>query len=182
MADREPSDAGADGLLARHLPEAYRRQLPLLDFLAHYEELFAGFDETIRGAYAHYAPRSTPARLLDWLGGWVGFVPDPTLSTASRRGLVDRSALRLDARGTPKGLRDHLVEALGLKPEQVLVGEGPVDTAPEADHFIVEIRVAASMTKDDVTLLGRQAIRIIETERPAHLSYELRVKTDPKLG
>ena len=148
------------------------------------QQLTQGLDDvvssllcTLDNLDAYFDPDLTPADFLDWLGGWVGLVPDPAEALIDRRTMIKRIVEIYRWRGTGHGLRDHIVMAFGLDTEIVETGGVSYSTQPRSTlpgnwrpEMIVRIRVA-DPSSFDTELLDR----FIDANKPAHVPHWIEV-------
>jgi len=108
------------------------------------------------------------AGFLPWLASWVNLVLDENWPIQKQRELI-RSAVELYRwRGTKRGLREYLRIYTGVEPE-IIEHFTPADGGPYT--FTVIIRV------DDPSAVNEALVRrVIEAEKPAHTTYNLRIE------
>lgn len=110
-----------------------------------------------------------PEPMVRWLGSWIGATGiDPSLPSATQRGLVKAAGEMLAWRGTARGLRQllelisgapaHIAEGGGVHAE----GEGPDDPAWARIHVLS----TGWLTHEDF-------IQIVRDEVPAYVSLEI---------
>ncbi len=130
-------------------------------------------------------PRKTPGDFLPWLSSWIGIVTDENWPEMKRRRLLTEAVELYRWRGTRRGLARYLEIYTGVAPDindqpfegmrlgpQTLLGRDTIlgDVAPHT--FIVTLAVA------DPAAINEQIVRdIIDSERPAHTGYTLRIVT-----
>ena len=150
-------------------------------YLLIFETMFDSYDETITNL-AHYvmADRS-PEGFLPWLASWVGLTLDEGWPVERRRAVLARAMDLHRWRGTPRGMREHLLLYTGTEPEIVERGSGlrlgaksrlghqtVLGRGDRSHHFSVILRT------EDPAALDRTKLRtVIEAQRPAHTTYAL---------
>jgi len=186
----------AKGRYIRHLPRMYLEQDELMGrFLMLFESFWGPIEQQIDNLYDYFDPLLTPARLLPWLAGWVDLTLDERWPEAQRRRLL-RSAVSLyRKRGTRRGLQEYLEIYTGgrvkitehsasnfrLGPEARLGLGVALGTVNLPHTFTVTVFLPAGDARMETR--ARQAAdhrriieAIIEAEKPAHTSYNLRVE------
>lgn len=170
----------------RHAPSSYLRYLPpiyhdsdLMNvILLACESILDPIERMIEQIDGYFSPWTTPQVLLPWLASWVDVVLDERVPLDRQRALVAAAADLYRRRGTRAGLRDYLQLYLGVEPTIIEPGDErgtPDDPALPADCF----RVIIPLRENQVDLAALRAI--IEAEKPAHTSYDLRLRgTDEK--
>jgi len=143
--------------------------------------------------------RSAPEPWLSWLASWLDLAFDPSWPIAKRRQLVGEAVSLYRKRGTPSGLarlveiytgwQPEILESFRLRPPTDVYALGGGETlgctplamtrpVPGADpnagahHFTLYVYLDGG---DDPALAEAVVRRIVETERPAHTSYDLRI-------
>ncbi len=171
--------------IERLLPGVFQRTLqpgnPLLALLAVMEALHAPSEAALAQLDAFFDPYRAPDRFVPYLTGWVDMdrlfgdlarlsdtTAPPFPSGIGRlRELIAAAANLSKWRGTAKGLRLFLETATGLQgyeiDEQVAGPEG------QPRPFHVAIRAPAEAEAYRVLIE-----RIIEMEKPAYVTYELK--------
>ncbi|HLO03155.1 MAG TPA: phage tail protein [Symbiobacteriaceae bacterium] len=91
-----------------YLPAVYREDPVSADFverfLANPEGLLTSWEERIARAERLFDPRTVPPEFMDWLGGWLGILFDPSWGEERRRLFLEYAPLLFGERGTVKGL------------------------------------------------------------------------------
>jgi phage tail-like protein len=129
---------------------------------------------TLDSLAAHFSADLAPDHMLGVLASWLGVAADEDLPAEVRRNLVRHGARITRARGTAPALQlllDLTFPRLSLEIDDggsAVACEGvaspPVSPAPS---FVV--RTAIALSDDDRAAV----IRVIEAERPVHVSYRL---------
>ena len=95
--------------LLRRLPQLYSRETAIADFLRRYLAIPEGElrDLDLRSSYRHLLldPRAAPAKLLPWLGGFMGMTVDRRWSERAQRELIENAVWLFRFRGTVLGLK-----------------------------------------------------------------------------
>lgn len=104
--------------LARYLPAAMVAEPSSADLTHRFLSIFdTGFREVERRIDVSprlYDPRTTPAKMLDWLGSWVGLAFSRADSEASKRRLIRQLPRLFRKRGTLEGLEETLAVLMGF--------------------------------------------------------------------
>lgn len=178
------------------LPSIYREALDRLQqttgdqaqpfflrFLRGFDDLQEPLERTIGVLHQCFGPYSAPSDLLPWLANWAALVLNENWPLMRRRRLIAEAVELYRWRGTRKGLSRYLEIYTGIKPEindqpfrgwrlgqEALLGQNTV-LGDVADHtFVVTLAVL------DPTVINEQIVRdIIDSEKPAHTGYSLRI-------
>ena len=178
------------------LPTIYRQEPTRIDRFAPYEEqpfferFLRGFEDAMGPTNAlltripeYFDADAAPPDFLPWLGTWVSLALDANWPELKRRRLIKEAVELYRWRGTRRGLSRYLEIYTGILPEindrpfqgmrlgagtllghDTLLGDVPKHT------FVVTIAIP------DPKLVNEQTIRdIIETQKPAHTAYALRI-------
>jgi phage tail-like protein len=125
--------------------------------------VLAPIEQVVDSFDLYLGPRTAPAFFLDQLAGWLGLTLDEKWPVEKRRAVMAEAAELYRRRGTRWGLARHLQLYLDIEPEILEPEDRPY-------HFAVVLRVPPSRPVD------RTAVeRIIEANKPAHTTYELRI-------
>ena len=135
------------------------------DFLARMLLVFESLWEPLEQRQDHVAmyfdPRTCPAELLSWLGGWLDVTLDPHWPEDRRRSLLTEAMELFRWRGTSYGLSRMIEVSTGLT---------PVITEDATDPFVIHVRVAippGSAARAEVIE------DLIREHKPAHVGYVL---------
>jgi phage tail-like protein len=175
--------------ITRLLPEIFQRVAhpgsPLFTLLAVMEALHEPSEEVLQNLSAYFNPYRTPSRFVPLLASWVdlelllssnrqGETPPPFPSGTGRlRELVAAAPYLSSWRGTAKGLLRFLETATGLKGFEIEEQTG--EDGQPLPPFELLIRAPA-----EAEVYRGLVQRIIELEKPAYVTYELRFKSAPK--
>ena len=168
-----------------HIEEpAEHQQLPFfLRFLRGFEDAQEPLERMVALLHHSFGPYSAPSDFLPWLSTWVGLALNDNWPEMRRRRLIAEAVELYRWRGTRKGLLRYLEIYAGVKPEindqpfrgwrlgrEALLGSNTV-LGDVADHtFVVTLAVP------DPSSINEQIVRdIIESEKPAHTGYSLRI-------
>lgn len=191
----------AKGRYLRYLPELYEQD----DFMARLLMLFESFwapIETQIGSVQHYLnPEMTPPQFLPWLATWLDLALDSRLPEERRRRLLRAAVPLYRKRGTKQGLSEYLEIYTGgearitehrawnlrLGPEARL-GPGVALGLANVPHtFTIVLRLPPLTDGDEEDRARAEEERrrlvqaIIESEKPAHSGYTLRLETESEL-
>ena len=153
-----------------YLPSIYRDDEFLARFLRIFEEVVAPVELTLENAHHYFDPRMTPEALLPWLATWVDLSLDENWPIEKRRQLIRAGVELYQWRGTRRGLHEYLRIYTGVDPE-IIEHFGAEDGGPH--RFTVVVTVA-----DPDDLNAGTIRRVINAEKPAHTSYELRIRRE----
>jgi phage tail-like protein len=171
-------------LLPGVFQQTARPRSPLVALLDAMEELHAPAEEILATLDTIFDPRRTRDEFVPYLSGWVDL--DWLLEPAAKVNFADQNAEPISSglgrlrelvataarlsqlRGTAKGLIEFLSTATGEKGFKI--DENTLaDGQPRAFHIRVSAPAAARPH-------GPLIKRIIESEKPAHVTYELTFK------
>jgi phage tail-like protein len=165
-----------------YLPAVMRTDEFLGRFLFIFQEVLDGVEDLLAQIHDYFDPLLAPERLLPFLASWVDLKFEPGWPVEMRRRLV-REALELYRwRGTKRGLQKYIELYTGAVPEieeemaSMCLGPGAslgwntVLGGGKNYNFTVTIHTTRP---EEVELDVLRAI--IEREKPAFCTYELRV-------
>jgi phage tail-like protein len=182
--------------LLKLLPSIYSQQPTRIDRFAPFEEkpfferFLRGFEDaleptnTLLARMAEYFDADgAPPDFLPWLGTWVSLVLDENWPELKRRRLIKEAVELYRWRGTRRGLlryleiytgivpeiNDHPFQGMRLGPQTLLGIETLLGDVPK-HTFVVTIAIP------DPKTINEQTVRdIIESQKPAHTAYALRI-------
>lgn len=179
-------------------PAAYLELLPAFygerDFMGRFvsifEETFDPIVQTTKILWAYIDPLTAPKSLLPFLARWVEWPIDPRWDEKRQRQLLRQAIVLYRWRGTRRGLRLLLHLYTGLAEENIQIEDrsnqgfvvGEVWLGPDnglgggkAYHIVVTLR------KGEEDILDEKLVRqLIEQEKPAFCTYELRIESDQR--
>ena len=190
----------AKGRYIKHLPRVFEEQDEMMArFLMLFESFWAPIEGQIDAIHNYFDPALTPPDLLPWLASWVDLTLDDHWPEAKRRQLLKAAVSLYRKRGTRRGLQEYLEIYTGA---QVRVSEhgannfllgtaarlGPgvaLGTLNMPHTFTVTVYLPANPNghQGPAAQARYEADRrkmieaIIEAEKPAHTSYNLRLET-----
>lgn len=108
----------------QYLPATYSEDPESRDFLERFLSIFDTMRDEISRQItdiaSYFDPGATPASkshdFLSWLGSWIGLTVDRHWPEERRRQLVKQAHRLYALRGTPEGLRQHILLYLGTEP------------------------------------------------------------------
>jgi phage tail-like protein len=163
------------------LPTVFQRSARPGSALVALLEAMAAFHEPIEDVlqqlHATFDPRRTPDRFVPFLAAWLdlGRVLPVSTGLAPLRELVAAAAAIAQTKGTARGLILFLETAVGVGgfviQEEIL---GP-DGRPRPFHVRIVAPAGASPHRALVE-------RIIESEKPAHVTYDLEFQATGRAG
>lgn len=180
-------------LIPRLLPENYRVALtgsgPLDALLGVMDGMHAPAEASLDHLDAHLDPFRAPERFVLMLAGWLGLEHYLDWSGGRRgagqlrfpgglerlRRLVSEAARLEGARGTREALLRFLTISTGVDGFAIEENSPDAQGMPRPFHIRVTVPAAAARLSD---LIGR----IVEAERPAHVTYDIIFEAAPAEG
>ena len=152
-------------------------------FLRGFEDAGEPLNELLASLHRHFDADSAPSDFLPWLATWVALDLDENWLQLRRRRLIKEAIWLYRWRGTRRGLSRYLELYSGVKPEindqpfagmrlgpGTLLGRDTVLGGVQPHTFVV------TMAVPDPLALSEETIRlIIESQKPAHAAYDLRI-------
>jgi phage tail-like protein len=152
----------------QYLPGMYQEDEFLDHFLMIFEDTLSPVEQVLRYIHLCFDPTMAPEEFLPWLAAWVDLVLDENWPIEKRRRLI-RSGVELYRwRGTRRGLAEYLKIYTDVEPE-IVEHFDQEDGGPH--HFTVTMRVS-----DPDAINERLVRQLINGEKPAHTTYELRIE------
>jgi phage tail-like protein len=190
----------AKGRYLQHLPRVYQEQDELMGrFLMLFESFWQPIEAQIDNFPYYFDPEFTPTALLPWLATWVDLTLDERWPEEKRRRLLSAAVQLYRQRGTRRGLQAYLEIYTGARVQisehgannfrlgaDARLGPGVALGTLNLPHtFTVTVLLPAAETAGlslaEQTRLETDRRRMIETiieaEKPAHTSYNLRLET-----
>ncbi len=190
----------AKGRYLQHLPRVYQEQDELMGrFLMLFESFWQPIEAQIDNFPYYFDPEFTPAALLPWLATWVDLTLDERWPEETRRRLLSSAVALYRMRGTRRGLQEYLEIYTGAKVQISEHGANNFTLGPQArlglgvalgtlnmpHTFTVTAFLPAAestgLTAAERARLDADRRRMIETiieaEKPAHTSYNLRLES-----
>jgi phage tail-like protein len=190
----------AKGSYLQHMPRVYQEQDELMGrFLMLFESFWRPIEAQIDNFPYYFDPEFTPAELLPWLATWVDLTLDERWPEEKRRRLLSSAVALYRQRGTRLGLQQYLEIYTGAR---VQISEHGANNFTLGAHARLGLGVAlgtlnmphtftvtAFLPAADTTGLTaaekqrletdrrRMLEMIIEAEKPAHTSYNLRLES-----
>ena len=189
----------AKGRYIKYLPRVYEEQDELMGrFLMLFESFWAPIEGQIDTIHHYFDPALTPLDLLPWLASWVDLTLDDHWPEAKRRQLLKAAVSLYRKRGTRRGLQEYLEIYTGARvrvsehgARNFLLGPnarlGPgvaLGTVNMPHTFSVTVYLPPNPDtsqgkagQERYEADRRKMIEsIIEAEKPAHTSYNLRLE------
>jgi phage tail-like protein len=191
----------AQGRYLQHMPRVYQEQDELMGrFLMLFESFWAPIEGQIDTMPFFFDPAFTPTELLPWLATWVDLALDDRWPEDKRRKLLSAAVSLFRKRGTRLGLQEYLEIYTGARVQISEHGANNFTLGPNSrlgpgvalgtinmphtftvtvflDTTALRAEAQAGQTIDAARFEAerRKMIEnIIETEKPAHTSYQLR--------
>lgn len=135
------------------------------DFLARMLLVFESLWEPLEHRQDHIAmyfdPRTCPAEMLSWLGGWLDVTLDPHWPEDRRRSLLSEAMELYRWRGTAYGLSRMIEVSTGLTP---VIADDPTNP------FVIRVRVSIPHGS---SVRAEVIEDLIRAHKPAHVGYVL---------
>ena len=158
----------------QYLPAIYHEDPFLGRFLCIFEDVLSPVERTLANVEMYFDPMIAPQGFLPWLASWVDLVLDENWPIQKQRELIHSAVELYRWRGTKRGLREYLRIYTGVEPE-LIEHFTAADGGPYT--FTVIIRV------DDPAAVNEALVRrVIEAEKPAHTTYNLRIERKQEAG
>jgi phage tail-like protein len=151
--------------------------------------LLAGFQRYFSPGPGRADSERIPEEFLEWLAGWVALTLREEWDEEEKRRILSEIVASYRRRGTRQGLSQVLSAYSGLPPETITISEpqealqvGVTSTVGESTmigvgapyYFVVQVMVRAADLAE-VTRRKETVSAIIDTEKPAHTYYDLRL-------
>jgi phage tail-like protein len=176
-----PEVASARGYMRNGLPALYQESDFGMRFIGALESVLDPIVAILDALPAHFDPELAPRDVLDLLAAWLGVQLDEGQSMAARRELLRNAAELGRRRGTLGGLQLALSLAFPNLPLRVEDQGGVVwstdvnSTAEQPAHEFV-VYCDKPIREEQQAAVAR----CIETVKPVHTTYRLRVKAPKK--
>jgi phage tail-like protein len=176
-----PEVASARGYMRNGLPALYQESDFGMRFIGALESVLVPIVAILDALPAHFDPELAPRDVLDLLAAWLGVQLDEGQSMAARRELLRNAAELGRRRGTLGGLQLALSLAFPNLPLRV-EDQGGVVWSTDIDNKAAAQPPEFVVYCDKPIREDQQAAvaRCIETVKPVHTSYRLRVKAPKK--
>ncbi|MFF4752194.1 phage tail protein [Streptomyces sp. NPDC002514] len=165
--------------LLHQLPAVYLDQPFVEGFLSALDEVLAPVLLTLDNLPAHLDPRTAPEDLLAWLAGWVAAEADGEGPVGRRRAVVAGAVARHRQRGTRAGLAAAIRVETGIEPEIRESGATSWSGEPGSalpGSALPRVRVRLRVADAQAVASTRARLeRLVATEVPAHVGYEVEV-------
>jgi phage tail-like protein len=152
-------------------------------FLRGFEDAGEPVDNLLTRRERFYDLQTTPSDFLPWLSTWVSLTLDENWPELKRRRLIREAVDLYRWRGTKRGLSRYLEIYTGVVPQiddqpftgmrlgpETLLGQNAILGGVGVHTFVVTLAVENPKT------VNEQIVRdIIESEKPAHTAYDLRI-------
>jgi phage tail-like protein len=176
-----PEVASARGYMRTGLPALYQESDFGMRFIGALESVLDPIVAILDALPAHFDPELAPRDVLDLLAAWLGVQLDEGQSLAARRELLRNAAELGRRRGTLGGLQMALSLAFPNLPLRVedqggVVWATEIGTKAEAQPPEFVVYCDKPIREDQQAAVAR----CIETVKPVHTSYRLRVKAPKK--
>lgn len=153
-----------------YLPSIYQTNF-VSRFMAMLEAILMPIEWKVANFDLYLDPATTPPYFIPWLAGWFGITFDPTWKEEQRRLFLAEAYQIFARRGTKWALGRVLEIYTGRAPEIT-------DLHDPAQPFLFTVKIP--FRERDVN--RRLIEQIIETDKPAHTTYQLIFETKVNLG
>lgn len=151
--------------LLQYLPAVFSDDPFTGRFLLIFEAIHAPLEWIVDCFYCYLDTRLTPPEWLQWFGSWVDIVVPASLPESKQRAIAAELGPLFVARGTKVALTRHLELVFDVKPE--------IDEPKNRPNtFIVTLSLGKAQNTENNREIAR---RIIESHRPIHAQYELKI-------
>jgi phage tail-like protein len=179
---RETTSLSQRSSYLKYLPAIYADSDFMGRFLMIFESVLGPIEDMINNIAYYFDPDTTPEELLPWLASWVDMVMDESWPLERRRALVGSAVQLYQWRGTRRGMREYLRVYAGIEPEITEeFGGFPLSSSARlglntalgtGTHNVFTV----TLEVDEPESLNIHHLKaIIESEKPAHAAYRLRV-------
>jgi phage tail-like protein len=152
-----------------HLPAMYQGDEFLGRFLRIFEDVLTPVEQVLEYIHLYFDPMVAPEGFLPWLASWIDLALDENWPIPKRRELIKAGVELFHWRGTRRGLQEYLRIYTDVEPEII---EHFTEEEGGPHRFTVIIRVP-----DPGSLDERRVRQVINSEKPAHTTYELRIES-----
>lgn len=179
---------GRRSWLLSYLPAFYAGDEFLERFLFIFEDTLRPLQLMADNLHYYLHPLTTPSDLVPWLATWVNLVLDDNWTLEQRRNLIYTAPELYSWRGTRRGLTEYLTLYTGVVPNiseyvdgmvlgpETRLGINTTIAGRERHRFTVTMYLP-EMTEEEISYKELIIRRIIDTEKPAHTTYQLILKT-----
>jgi len=178
-------EVGGYARYLRFLPEMYERDRLLSRFLMLFESFWQPLDRQVDTISEYFDVDLTTKRMVDFMGSWVGMMPESALPDDRKRALVKNAVELYRKRGTRLGLKrflelvtggsahieEHRSSDLVLGPNAFMGHETALGKGNVPHSFTVYVSIPAQVR--DVLDWETVLANLIEREKPAHTQYSL---------
>lgn len=172
----DPTPATNRRYLRDGLPLLYREQPFAMNFVSAFEGVLDPTVALLDALPAHFDPDLAPLAVLELISAWLGVRPNEQRSTDHLRALVAHASELGRLRGTRAGIELALRLSFPELPLRVEDGGG---VAWSRDWTLPAVGPPAFVVYCDEPVPREEAAnvsRVIETVKPAHVAYRLRIK------
>lgn len=153
-------------------------------YLRGFEDTFSAMRMALTELHRLFGAYSTPPDFLVWLAAWVAMPMHESWPEMKRRQLIEHAVELFRWRGTRRGLSRFIEIYTGYRPvinDQPYAGMrlgrwARLGTKAAALGEVGEHSFVVNLTVPDPSAIDKEMVRqIIETEKPAHTTYILRI-------
>jgi phage tail-like protein len=172
-----PFDEPVSGY-SRYLPAIFSTDTFLGDFLSGFETVLSGLENEIDSFAATYLdPAKTEPRFLPWLAGWVALTLRSDWDEPTQRDFIAKIVPLYRKRGTLDGLRRMLQMYLANVGDDASRDDVTIlDDFDEPPHYF-QVKLVLNNRDPETRRQNWEIARtIIDSEKPAHTFYGLRIE------
>ena len=165
-----------------YLPALYSEDEFMGRFLKIFENILTPIDQMIGHVELYFDPKLAPEVFLPWLAAWVDMALDDEWPVERRRHLIGSVVALYQWRGTRRGLIEYLSIYTGAEPAitEHLAGFKLGEASRLGWNTILgdghDHSFTVTLEWDEDSSVDLDRVRaIIESEKPAHTAYDLRI-------
>ncbi len=177
-----PTALSSRGSYLQYLPAIYSQSDFMGRFLMIFESVLGPIEGVLDNISYYFNAGTAPSELLPWLASWVNLALDEAWPLERRRELVGLALELFQWRGTRRGLREYIRVYSGEEP-RISEDFGGISLAGQARLGWITVlgdgrphtfNVTLELEDPDSVNVG-QLKAIIESEKPAHAAYILKL-------
>jgi phage tail-like protein len=169
----------------QYLPAIYRDDDFVGRFLCIFEDILKPLEDIVDNLVHYFDPGTAPQSFVPWLASWVGLVMDERMPEAKRHELIKSMAELYRWQGTKRGLSEYLRIYTDVTPQIIEHAYSPpAQSGNDAEAGTSQSGMeeghafcfSVILNVPDTTAIDADIVRtIIESEKPAHTTYILKI-------